>query len=230
MLPNIIDNTIWPNLEWRVESEPVDYDHAVAIMEERVKQIHKGNASGLIWLLEHPALYSAGISAKPKDCFNPNGLPVYHSGRGGQYTYHGPGQRIVYVMVDLKQWQQDVRAFIHHLEQWIIAVLAAYELNAVCYQDKVGVWVKRPSLGEDKIAAIGIRLRKWVSFHGLAINAAPDLTQFQGIVPCGINDPYYGVTSLKALGKPCAFNELDHHLQDQFSKIFSINPHKQAFF
>lgn len=196
-------------VEWRVSDGLIDYNEAVALMEQRVQEISTGEAKELIWLLEHPPLFTAGTSAKPSDLLWKDRFPVYKSGRGGQYTYHGPGQRIVYVMLDVKRRTGDVRAFVGMLEAWVIAALAALDVHGETRADRVGVWVQRhcdgdhqesSSAEEDKVAAIGIRVRKWISLHGIAINAAPDLEHFGGIVPCGVRE--HGVTSLAELGKP----------------------------
>src|SRR6202163_641644 len=183
-------------VEWQVSDAPVPYLEAVATMEARVAAIAAGDVPELVWLLEHPPLYTSGTSGKPSDLLDPR-FPMFASGRGGQLTYHGPGQRVAYVMLDLKRRRPDVRAYVAGLEQWIIRALAAFNVRGERREDRVGVWVARPDKGigfEDKIAAIGVRLRRWVSFHGIAINVAPDLTHFTGIVPCGLADPRYGIT------------------------------------
>ena len=193
-------------VEWRVASAPVAYDDAVRFMEARAEAIAAGAAPELIWLVEHPALYTAGTSAKPEDLVDAR-FPVHKTGRGGQYTYHGPGQRVVYAMLDLKARRPDVRAYVGALEAWIIDALAAFGVEGGIRDGRVGVWVARPdkpagidgSPAEDKIAAIGVRLRRWVTFHGFALNVAPDLSHFSGIVPCGISEAHFGVTSLADL-------------------------------
>lgn len=215
-----------PPVEWRIEPCPVGYDEAVAAMEARAAAIANGDANELIWLVEHPPLYTAGTSAQNEDLVEPNRFPVFKTGRGGEYTYHGPGQRVAYVMLDLKRRRQDVRAFVTALEAWIIETLAAFNVKGERREDRVGVWVVRPdrppspdgSPAEDKIAAIGIRLRRWVSFHGIAINVEPDLSHFTGIVPCGVRD--HGVTSLVDLGLPVTLNDLDLALKTSFAEIF----------
>lgn len=212
--------------EWLISPGLTDYDHAVATMEARAAAIRAGESDELIWLLEHPPLYTAGVSAKPGDLTQPDRFPVYDSKRGGQYTYHGPGQRVVYVMLDVSNRGKDVRRFVHDLERWIIATLDEFNIKGEIRDGRVGVWVKRPekpalpngSLREDKIAALGIRLRKWVSFHGLSINVDPDLSHFEGIVPCGIKE--HGVTSLVDLGLPVTMNDVDLALKRTFGNIF----------
>ncbi len=212
--------------EWRVEPGLIPYEYAVAFMEARAEAIRAGTAGELVWLVEHPPLYTAGTSAKIRDLVEPGRFPVFASGRGGEYTYHGPGQRVAYVMLDLKRRREDVRAFVAALEDWIIATLAAFNVKGERREDRVGVWVVRPdrpamqdgSPAEDKIAAIGIRLRRWVSFHGIAINVEPDLSHFSGIVPCGVADR--GVTSLVDLGLPVTMSNLDLMLMDAFREVF----------
>lgn len=209
-------------VEWRYSNDLVDYDSAVEFMETRANAIAAGTADEMIWLLEHPPLYSAGTSAKPADLVDPDRFPVHISKRGGQYTYHGPGQRVAYVMLDVGARGRDVRAFVQQLESWVIATLESFNIKGEIREGRVGVWVTRPekpltALGkpaEDKIGAIGIRLRKWVSFHGISINVDPDLTHFDGIVPCGITD--YGVTSLVDLGLPVTMDDVDLALRAAF--------------
>ncbi|MCB1334074.1 MAG: lipoyl(octanoyl) transferase LipB [Roseivivax sp.] len=213
-------------VEWRISDGPVSYETAVTEMEARAAAIAAGEAEELIWLLEHPPLYTAGTSAKPQDLTDPDRFPVYETKRGGQYTYHGPGQRVVYVMLDVGQRGRDVRCFVQDLERWVIATLAEFNLTGHIRDGRVGVWVERPDkprtatgkLAEDKIAAIGIRLRKWVSFHGISINVEPDLSHFTGIVPCGITE--YGVTSLVDLGLPVTMDDLDVALRRCFDDVF----------
>lgn len=208
-----------PVTGWAVSTAPIPYLDAVAAMEKRVAAIHAGTAAELVWLLEHPPLYTAGTSAKPGDLLEPDRLPVYRTGRGGEYTYHGPGQRIAYVMLDLARRGQDVRAFVRGLEEWIIAALAAFSIAAERREGRPGVWVRRPGAeGEDKIAAIGVRVRRWVTFHGISLNIAPDLSHYTGIVPCGITDS--GVTSLKALGVNVSAADVDQELRRSFAAVF----------
>lgn len=205
------------SVRWEIAPAPVAYDEAVARMEREVEVIAKGNAPELVWLLEHPALYTAGTSARDSDLIIPSRFPVHHTGRGGQYTYHGPGQRVAYVMLDLKRRGQDVRAFVTGLEEWLIATLAAFNVKGERREDRVGVWVRRGER-EDKIAAIGIRVRHWVSFHGISLNVDPDLTHFDGIVPCGVKD--HGVTSLVDLGLTVTMSDADVALKKTFQHIF----------
>jgi len=199
--------------EWRVSSGLIPYEKAVIIMEERVKAIFEGSAPEMVWLLEHPALYTAGTSAKRSDLLDASKLPVYETGRGGQYTYHGPGQRVAYVMVDLAKRNRDVRAFVTALEQWIIDTLDVFGIQGERRYGRIGIWVHQNGI-DQKIAALGIRLRRWVSFHGIAINVNPDLSHFQGIVPCGLAQ--YGVTSCETLGIPISLAELDEALRHQW--------------
>lgn len=210
------------SVDWAVSPGHVDYQHALAAMEHRVAAIAAGAARELIWLLEHPPLYTAGTSAKRADLVAPHRFPVHDAGRGGQYTYHGPGQRVAYVMLDLAERGRDVRAFVAGLEAWVIASLARLGVKGEVRPGRVGVWVERGEKGrgvEDKIAAIGIRVRRWVSFHGLAINVAPELEHFSGIVPCGIRE--HGVTSLADLGLGIGMAELDASLLAEFNARFA---------
>ncbi|SOD89199.1 lipoyl(octanoyl) transferase LipB [Caenispirillum bisanense] len=207
-----------PNPEWRISDAPVDYPEALAVMEERVRAIRDEAAPELVWLLEHPPLYTAGTSATASDLLTPDRFPVYQTGRGGQYTYHGPGQRVGYVMLDLKQRGADVRCFVHDLEEWIIRTLAQFTVKGERRDGRVGIWVDRGHGREDKIAAIGVRVRRWVTFHGIALNVEPDLSHFQGIVPCGIRD--HGVTSLWDLGITATMDEVDMALKAAFSEVF----------
>ena len=213
-------------VEWKISNNLVLYEDAVCFMENRVDGIINGTKKELIWLLEHPLIYTSGTSAKTKDLLNPYNLPVYDSKRGGQYTFHGPGQRVVYIMLDLNKYGRDVRGFVKKLENWIIHVLSKFNLKGFTRSDRIGVWVNgsNTSLGgldksnEYKIAAIGIRLRKWVSFHGISINVNPDLTYYKGIVPCGIKD--YGITSFNNLGLTTTMEEVDYHIKASFQKCF----------
>lgn len=213
-------------VEWVVSDQLVPYPYALQQMEERIAKIATGNANERVWLLEHPPIYTAGTSAKKSDLLSPDRFPVYQTGRGGEFTYHGPGQRVIYIMLDLKRRKEDVRAFIGALEEWVIQTLAAFNIKGERREDRVGVWVVRPDRpstqknepAEDKIAAIGIRLRKWVSFHGIALNVEPDLSHYSGIVPCGISD--HGVTSLVDLGLPVTMSDVDLVLRQTFEKIF----------
>ena len=214
-----------PAVGWRVEPGLLAYPDALAAMEARAEAIRAGTAPEQVWLVEHPPLYTAGTSARPSDLIEPDRFPVFAAGRGGEYTYHGPGQRVAYVMLDLKRRREDVRAFVAALEDWIIGALAAFNVRGERREDRVGVWVVRPDRppiggtpAEDKIAAIGIRLRKWVSFHGISINVEPDLGHFSGIVPCGISG--YGVTSLVDLGLPVTMADVDVALKASFERIF----------
>jgi lipoyl(octanoyl) transferase len=211
-----------PAVEWRISDSPVPYPEAVATMEARAAAIAAGEADELVWLLEHPPLYTAGTSGHPADLLEER-FPLFTTGRGGQLTYHGPGQRVAYVMLDLKRRRPDVRAYVAALEQWIIATLDAFNIRGERREDRVGVWVRRPDKGdgyEDKIAAIGVRLKRWVTLHGIAINVEPDLSHFKAIVPCGISDPRYGVTSLVDLGLPVGMTDVDIALRTAFGEIF----------
>jgi lipoyl(octanoyl) transferase len=209
-------------VEWLISGVPVLYLEAVAVMEARVAAIAAGQAPELVWLLEHPPLVTSGTRGRPADLLDAR-FPVFATGRGGQLTYHGPGQRVAYVMLDLKRRQPDVRAYVASLEQWIIRTLAAFGVQGERREDRVGVWVSRPDKGagfEDKIAAIGVRLRRWVSFHGISINVEPDLTHFEAIVPCGVADPRYGITSLRDLGHPADMADVDIALRQAFEEVF----------
>src|SRR6201996_4832703 len=209
-------------VEWRISEQPVDYLDAVAAMEARAAAIADGKEGELVWLLEHPPLYTSGTSGKQDDLLDPR-FPLFATGRGGQVTYHGPGQRVAYVMLDLKRRRPDVRAYVAALEEWIIRTLASFNVRGERREDRVGVWVKRPEKGEgfeDKIAAIGVRLKRWVSFHGIAINVEPDLSHFAAIVPCGVADPRFGVTSLVDLGHPVGLTDVDVALRGAFEEIF----------
>lgn len=209
-------------LEWRIERRPVDYPEAVAAMEARVAAIRDDSARELAWLLEHPPIYTAGTSADEADLLDPR-FPIYRTGRGGEFTYHGPGQRVAYLLLDLKRRNPDVRAYVRDLEEWLIRTLARFNVKGERREGRVGIWVDRgPYTGErgreDKIAAIGVRLRRWVSFHGVALNVEPDLSHFEGIVPCGIRG--HGVTSLVQLGIPATLDDVDTALMGTFPEVF----------
>jgi lipoyl(octanoyl) transferase len=209
-------------VEWRTSDGLVPYEAALAEMEARAAALAEGRAPELIWLLEHPPLYTAGTSASGGEVIDAR-FPVYEAGRGGQMTYHGPGQRVVYLMLDLKRRRPDVRAYVATLEEWIIRTLASFNVRGERREDRVGVWVRRPEQGaarEDKIAAIGIRLKRWVSLHGIAINVDPDLSHFSGIVPCGVREQNYGVTSLVDLGLPVTMEDVDVALKAEFEGLF----------
>jgi lipoyl(octanoyl) transferase len=209
-------------VEWRMSDRPVDYLAAVAAMEERAAAIASGEAGELVWLLEHPPLYTSGTSGKDSDLLDRR-FPLFATGRGGQLTYHGPGQLVVYLMLDLKRRRPDVRAYVAALEEWIIRTLAAFNVRGERREDRVGVWVARPDKGagcEDKIAAIGVRLKRWVSLHGISINVEPDLSHFSAIVPCGVADPRFGVTSLVDLGHPVGLTDVDISLRAAFEEVF----------
>jgi lipoyl(octanoyl) transferase len=210
------------DVEWRISDTPVDYLEAVAAMEARAAAIAAGEACELVWLLEHPPLYTSGTSGKAHDLLDAR-FPLFETGRGGQVTYHGPGQRVAYVLLDLKRRRPDVRAYVAALEEWIIRTLAAFNVRGERREDRVGVWVARPDKGagfEDKIAAIGVRLKRWVSFHGISVNVEPELGHFSAIVPCGVADVRYGVTSLVDLGLPVGLAEVDIALRQAFEEVF----------
>ena len=213
-------------VQWEITEDKVDYNKALAKMDNHVEKMIQGKASEKIWLLEHPSLYTAGTSANKNDLIEPDRFPVFETKRGGQYTYHGPGQRVVYVMLDLNKRGKDVKKFVENLEGWIILTLSEFNVTGQSRAGRVGIWVERNDkpptnsgdLQEEKIAAIGVRLRKWITFHGFSINLDPDLSHFQGIVPCGIKE--YGVTSLVDLGLPVSMHDLDNALKKSFSKVF----------
>lgn len=205
-------------IEWRTSEGLVPYPEALALMEERVAAIREGRSPELVWLLEHPPLYTAGTSADPKELIDPDRFPVYAAGRGGRYTYHGPGQRVVYLMLDLKRRGGDIRRFVQEIEDWVIRSLARFGVKGEIREGRVGIWVVLPDGSEAKIGAIGVRVRRWVSYHGVAINLNPDLGHFQGIVPCGISE--HGVTSLHALGAEVDMAELDAALRASFAEVF----------
>jgi lipoyl(octanoyl) transferase len=214
-----------PPVEWLISEGLTAYPEAVAVMEERAGAIAEGTARELVWLVEHPALYTAGTSADESDLVAPDRFPVFQTGRGGQYTYHGPGQRVAYVMLDLKRRGPDVRRFVAALEAWIIGALADFNVTGERREDRVGVWVRRPDkpmaagrMAEDKVAAIGIRVRRWVTFHGISLNVEPELSHFTGIVPCGVTE--HGVTSLVDLGLPVTMAEVDSVLRARFETVF----------
>jgi len=203
-------------VEWKVRPGLLPYPEAVDFMEARVEEIAAGNAPELVWLVEHPPIYTEGTSADPADLIDPR-FPVFKTGRGGQYTYHGPGQRVAYVMLDLKRRKPDVRAYVHNLEEWLIRTLARFTVKGERREGRVGIWVQRGSR-EDKIAAIGVRLRHWVSYHGISLNVDPDLSHFSGIVPCGVRE--HGVTSLADLGIPASMADADVNLKAAFTEVF----------
>ena len=214
-------------VEWRISDSPVPYPEAVQAMEARVAAIRAGTAREQIWLLEHPPLYTAGTSARREDLLQPDRFPVYASGRGGQYTYHGPGQRVAYVMLDLRRREPDLRRFVHDLEEWVIRTLARFNVRGERRDGRIGIWVARGGGREDKIAAIGVRVRHWVTYHGIAINLDPALEHFAGIVPCGIEsgpDSRFGVTSLYDLGILVSMAELDVALRSAFADVFAPEP------
>lgn len=215
----MIDNI--GNIEVLKTKTLIDYEEAVSFMEDRISKIQSGEAPELLWFLEHPPLYTSGTSAERSDLLDANRFPVYESGRGGQYTYHGPGQRVVYVMLDLTERGKDVRGFVHNLEEWIIKTLKTFGITAEIREGRVGVWVVRENGTEDKVGAIGVRVRKWITYHGIAINVMPDLTHFTGIVPCGIST--HGVTSFKGLGVDATLDDLDIALINNFGNYFKTN-------
>ena len=217
-------------VEWRVSASAVPYEEAVAAMQTRAAAIAAGREAELVWLLEHPALYTAGTSAQPEQLVEAR-FPVFESGRGGQMTYHGPGQRVAYVMLDLRRRGPDVRRFVATLEEWIIRTVGHFGVRGERREDRIGVWVRRPDKGEgyeDKIAAIGIRVSHWVTLHGMALNVDPDLTHFAGIVPCGVSERRYGVTSLADLGIPATMPEVDMVLRREFESLFAPTAATQA--
>lgn len=218
-------------IAFRQSDAPQPYEATIAEMKARVAAIQAGEAPELLWFLEHPPLYTAGTSAKDTDLIDPDRFPVFKTGRGGQYTYHGPGQRVAYVMLDLRRMKKDVRAYVSALEQWLIRSLAHFDVVGECRADRVGIWVKRPAGvmgypnsnalgGEDKIGALGVRVRKWIAFHGVALNVAPDLSHYGGIVPCGVLE--HDVTSLNALGKSADMTAVDDVLKKEFERTFSV--------
>ena len=219
-----------PPVEWLVSDGPVAYDSALATMTARAAAIARGDAHELVWLLEHPSLYTAGTSARPQQLIEAR-FPVHTTGRGGQFTYHGPGQRVGYVMIDLMRRAPNVRSFVATIEEWIIRALAAFDVRGERRDDRIGVWVRRPDKGdgfEDKIAAIGLRVQRWVTLHGFALNIEPDLTHFSGIVPCGVSDLRYGVTSLADLGLTVSMPEVDMALRAAFAPLLGEIADAQA--
>jgi lipoyl(octanoyl) transferase len=219
-----------PSVEWRVSDSLVDYGRALEMMIQRADLIARGEADELVWLLEHPPLYTAGTSSRPQDLVDAR-FPVHTTGRGGQFTYHGPGQRVGYIMLDLRRRAPDVRRFVASVEQLIISTLASFNVSGERRDDRIGVWVRRPEKGpgfEDKIAAIGIRVSRWVTLHGFALNVEPDLSHFSGIVPCGVSEPRYGVTSLANLGVTASMPEVDMALRAAFEPLFGATRSDQA--
>ena len=217
-------------VEWRVGEAPVGYEAAVAFMQTRAAAIAAGREPELVWLIEHPPLYTSGTSAKPEELIQAR-FPVFESGRGGQMTYHGPGQRVAYVMLNLKTRGPDVRRYVATLEEWIILTLAAFNVRGERREDRIGVWIRRPEKGEgyeDKIAAIGIRVTQWVTLHGMALNVDPDLSHFSGIVPCGVSEQRYGVTSLADLGIAVSMPEVDMVLRREFEALFGATDYAVA--
>lgn len=206
------------NIEWKTSNHPVNYIDALKLMEQRIEQINKKESSEMIWFLEHPSIYTAGTSSDKKELINSSLIPVYSTGRGGKYTYHGPGQRIIYLMLDLKRYGSDIRQYVANIENWIIAVLKEIGIDAEQKEGKIGVWTKSKIGEELKIAAIGIRVRKWITYHGVAINVFPNLDYYKGIIPCGIKE--FGVTSIKELGYNISYEELDYLLKSKFSDYF----------
>jgi lipoyl(octanoyl) transferase len=211
-----LDASLKTQVEWRTSDHAVPYPEALAEMEARAAAIAEGTAGELVWLLEHPPIYTAGTSAQDGDLLDAR-FPVYRTGRGGQFTYHGPGQRVGYAMLDLKRRKPDVRAYVHDLEQWLIETLAEFNVKGERREGRVGIWVQR-GLREDKIAALGVRIKRWVTFHGVALNVDPDLSHFSGIVPCGVRA--HGVTSLADLGVPASMADVDVALKKNFKKVF----------
>lgn len=223
-----MNDTAAKHIGWAVSPGLVEYEAAVAAMEARAAAIAAGEAGELVWLLEHPPLYTAGVSAKADDLLAPDRFPVFKTGRGGQFTYHGPGQRVGYVMLDLRERGRDVTRFVADLERWIIGALDRFNVVGEIRDGRVGVWVERKGPGwqrEDKIAAIGVRLRKWISFHGIALNVEPNLEHFSGITPCGISAPQFGVTSLVDLGLPISMHDADAALRASFENVFGQTEH-----
>jgi lipoyl(octanoyl) transferase len=220
----LVSSDLKPGVIWETSAELQDYAAAVARMERRAAAIADGKAPETVWLLEHPPLYTAGTSAREEDLIDPHRLPVFKTGRGGQFTYHGPGQRIAYVMLDLNRRGKDVRSFVRQLEEWLIQTLAEFDIRGERRSERVGVWVRRPDSAkatDDKIAAIGIRIRRWVSFHGISLNVQPDLSHYSGIVACGV--AAHGVTSLRQLGSSASMAEVDQAMKRNFEWIFGAS-------
>lgn len=211
-----LDAPVKSLVEWKISDQPVAYPDALSLMEARAAAIADGSASEMVWLLEHPPIYTAGTSANDADLIDAR-FPVYHTGRGGQFTYHGPGQRVGYAMLELKRRTPDVRAYVQDLEQWLIETLAHFNVKGERREGRVGIWVQR-GMNEDKIAALGVRIKRWVTFHGVALNVDPDLSHFSGIVPCGVRA--HGVTSLADLGIMVSMADVDVALKQSFKKIF----------
>jgi len=207
-------------MEWRFSDTPIPYSEAISAMEARVAAIREAGAPELVWLLEHPPIYTAGTSAKAEELLEPDRFPVHQTGRGGKYTYHGPGQRVGYVLLDLQQRGADIRAYVHNLEEWVLRTLARFDVRGERREGRIGIWVDRGGGREDKIAATGVRVRRWVTYHGISLNVDPALEHFQGIVPCGIANANYGVTSLADLGIVVTAAEVDLALQESFAEIF----------
>jgi lipoyl(octanoyl) transferase len=208
-------------VEWKTATGLIPYPLAVSTMEQRVAEIRDGTADELVWLVQHPALYTSGTSARAEDLLTPDRFPVYDTGRGGQYTYHGPGQRVAYAMIDLRERGQDLRAYVRALEAWVIDTLRQFDIQGERRDGRVGIWVDRGNGREDKVAAIGVRVRSWITYHGISINLTPNLEHFSGIVPCGISEDGLGVTSLNDLGVQASMDELDTVLRNSFRTIFS---------
>lgn len=215
-----------PAIEWKTSARPEPYEQAVKAMESRVAQIRGGTGREMVWLLEHPPLYTAGASAKESDLLDPGAFPIHHTGRGGQYTYHGPGQRIAYVMLDLERRGPDLHQFVRHLEQWLIDSLAVFGVSGERRKGRVGVWVVLSGGQEAKIAALGIRVRRWVTFHGVSLNVAPELSHYDGIIACGVKQ--HGVTSLQALGVTVSMDEVDAVLKEKFNAQFKLSDAAQS--
>ncbi|MEQ9042664.1 MAG: lipoyl(octanoyl) transferase LipB [Alphaproteobacteria bacterium] len=207
-------------MEWRFSDRPVPYPEAVAEMEARVTAIREAGAAELVWLLEHPPIYTAGTSAKPEELLEAARLPVFKTGRGGKYTYHGPGQRVGYVLLDIERRGADIRDYVHNLEEWLIRTLERFNLHGERREGRIGIWIDRGGGREDKIAATGVRVRKWVTYHGVALNVDPELEHFRGIVPCGIQGAHYGITSLAELGITAAMVDVDLALKEAFKEVF----------